>query len=263
MIHLLDSITDAAPAHAGGVAVSGSHGGLFPAAIASARGLKAAIFNDAGVGKDEAGVAGIMALGEIGVPAAAVDCMSARIGDAAEMMEHGVVSMANIAAMSFFVTIGLDAAEAARRFAAAADPTATLDPPEEARREIAVGGAKILLLDSASLVTPEDAGAIIVTGSHGGLIGGDPARALKAPEARLAVFNDAGIGKDRVGLSRLPALDERATPAVTVAAMSARIGDAESAWESGVISAANAEAQKRGAAEGMALSAFVKSHILG
>lgn len=245
MIHLLDSITDASGAHAGGVAVSGSHGGLYPAAVASARGLKAAIFNDAGVGLDEAGVAGVMALGRIGVPAAAVDCMSARIGDAAET-SRGVISMINTAAMAYRVTFGMDAAEAARRFLAADEPEDRLPAPEEARREVEIGGLRVILADSASLVTPEDAGAVIITGSHGGLIGGDPARALKAPGARLAVFNDAGKGKDGVGMARLPALDQRAIPSVTVSAMSARIGDAASALETGVISGCNEAAERCG-----------------
>ncbi|MEL7462523.1 MAG: hypothetical protein AAFN79_00550 [Pseudomonadota bacterium] len=253
MIHLLNSITDATEAHRGGVAVSGSHGGRYPAAVASRRGLKAAIFNDAGVGLDEAGVAGVVALGEIGVPAATVDCMSARIGNAEEMLARGVVSMINVAAMAYRVTIGLEAAEAARRFEAAPDPEEMLPQPEEARREIEFGGLRIVLADSASLVTPEDAEAVIVTGSHGALIGGDPARALKAPTARLAVFNDAGMGLNRVGMARLPALDQRQVPAVTVSAASARIGEASSALETGVISAANLAASRLGLEEGLGL----------
>lgn len=253
MIHLLDSITDAGEAHRGGVAVSGSHGGLYPAALASQRGLKAAIFNDAGVGLEEAGVAGVVALGGIGVPAAAVDCMSAKIGDAAGMMESGVISMVNIAAMAYRVTIGLDAAEAARRFAMAPTPESALPMPDEARRETIINGVRVVLVDSASLVTPDDADAVIVTGSHGGLIGGDPARALKAPSARLAVYNDAGMGKDRVGMARLPALDQRTVPAVTVSAASARIGEAESALQTGVLSAVNMAAARLGFETGMSL----------
>jgi predicted esterase YcpF (UPF0227 family) len=48
---LLDSITDIAARDAGRVAVSGSHGGLYPASVASRGGLRAVIFNDAGSAK--------------------------------------------------------------------------------------------------------------------------------------------------------------------------------------------------------------------
>ena len=70
----------------------------------------------------------------------------------------------------------------------------------------------------------EDEGEIVVTGSHGGLIGADPKRALKA-NARLAVFNDAGVGCDEAGITRLAVLDDRGVAAVTVAHTSAKIGD--------------------------------------
>jgi hypothetical protein len=110
-------------------------------------------------------------------------------------------------------------------------------------------------VDSSSLIEPGDTGAIIISGSHGGLLGGDPASAI-GPDVLAAAFNDAGVGIDNAGISRLAALDRRRIAGVTVAAASARIGDARSAWETGVISAANATAARLGAAEGMALRVF-------
>jgi hypothetical protein len=107
-----------------------------------------------------------------------------------------------------------------------------------------------VLIDSASLVVPnDDMGAIIVTGSHGGLVGGDKALALRA-DGYAAAFNDAGIGIDRAGLGRLAPLDERSIAAITVDAMTARIGEARSIFE-GVISAANQTAQRLGAQPGV------------
>ena len=117
---------------------------------------------------------------------------------------------------------------------------------------------RIILADSASLVTPDDGDAAIITGSHGALIGGDPARALKSPTARLAVFNDAGMGLNRVGMARLPALDQRGVAAVTVAASSARIGDATSALETGVLSAVNLTASRDGCEAGMTLREAIR-----
>ncbi|MFV2091782.1 MAG: hypothetical protein ACC634_01730, partial [Hyphomicrobiales bacterium] len=125
------------------------------------------------------------------------------------------------------------------KLAGAGVPSAMLDEHEEARRVLHQEARRdIVLVDSASLVKAEDAGRIVITGSHGGLIGGDPARALKA-DAFLAVFNDAGIGCDNAGLSRLAALDARGIAALTVAHVSARIGDAGSSYDDGIISAVN------------------------
>ncbi len=98
-------------------------------------------------------------------------------------------------------------------------------------------------------MSAEHAGQIIVTGSHGGLVGGDPALALRA-DGFGGVFNDAGIGIEEAGICRLPALDRRGIPAFTVAADSARIGEARSTFEDGVISRVNKAAARLGAAPG-------------
>lgn len=108
---------------------------------------------------------------------------------------------------------------------------------------------------------PEDAGEIVVTGSHGGLIGGDPALALRV-QADIAVFNDAGR-PDGPGLSRLPALEARGMAAVTVSARSARIGDAASTFHDGIVSAANAPAAVRGACPGEPLAAWLTRMAAG
>ena len=254
---LLGSITDVRPDHAGAVALTGSHGGLYPAVVASRANLRAAIFNDAGGGLEGAGVAGVLRLADAGFAAAAADCMSARIGDAEDMLAHGRISVVNSVAAALGLQQGQDVAEALERLVAAPAPTALLDPVAEARRSVTLPkGLTVSLLDSASMVGPADTGTVVVTGSHGGLIGGDPARALKAA-ARLAVFNDAGGGKDGVGFGRLPALETRGIAALTVAHDSARIGDAGSAMDTGVISAANAPARALGAAPGQPLRAFL------
>ncbi len=103
---------------------------------------------------------------------------------------------------------------------------------------------------------PEHEGTIVVTGSHGGLLGGKPETALKY-DARAALFNDAGIGVDDAGITRLPALDTRGIAAATVAAASARIGDARSTWEEGILSRVNACAAALGARLGMSAREFV------
>ena len=75
------------------------------------------------------------------------------------------------------------------------------------------------------------------------------------PASKL--YNDAGIGKDEAGVSRLPALDQRGIAAATVSAATARIGDARSTYEDGIISRVNARAASLGLREGMTARAWV------
>jgi hypothetical protein len=95
------------------------------------------------------------------------------------------------------------------------------------------------------MVIPDDAGRILVIGSHGGLHGGRPESALPV-DAAAAVFHDAGRGKDGASLTRLPVLAARGIPAATVDYRTARIGDARSLWATGLLSAVNEVAAVRG-----------------
>ena len=79
---------------------------------------------------------------------------------------------------------------------------------------------------------------------------GDPAMALRA-DGFAAAYNDAGMGIENAGCARLPALQARGIAAITVSAASARIGEARSTLQDGVVSAANDAAMTLGAAIGM------------
>ena len=253
---LLASITDAGEAARGRVAISGSHGGRIAGALASAAGLRAVVLHDAGIGLDRAGVRGVEELASVGLAAAAADGATCRIGDADEMAARGLISLANAVAGALGVRPGMPVAAAAGLLSAADPPRGTLPPAAEARGARQVGAIGVVLVDSASLAGPQDAGAVVVTGSHGGLVGGDAARALKA-DARLAAFNDAGMGPGGAGAARLPALEGRGVAAVTVSHESARIGEAASTLETGRISAANAPARALGARVGDGLAALI------
>ena len=95
---LIDSITQLRGADEDSFVVAASHGGASSAEFALAVPLAAVVFNDAGVGKDNAGIAALELLQARGIPAAAVAHTSARIGDARDMWEHGVLSHVNAAA---------------------------------------------------------------------------------------------------------------------------------------------------------------------
>jgi len=255
-IVIADSITRVGPEAAGAVVVNASHGGVYAAYLAAKLQAAAAIFNDAGVGRDRAGIGGLDYLEEFGIAGATVGHDTARIGDGADMMAHGVVSHANGLAASLGVSPGQSCRDAAAALQQAR-PTHRA-PPEalEAAFLLIPEAPQVWALDSASLVLPEHKGAIVVTGSHGGLLGGRPETALKY-DVLGALFNDAGIGKDAAGVSRLAALDARGIAAATVSAASARIGDARSTYQDGVISRVNARAAALGLHEGISAREFV------
>jgi uncharacterized protein YunC (DUF1805 family) len=245
-----DSITRIAEEARGAVVVNASHGGVYAAYLAAKLGVAAAIFNDSGVGRDEAGIGGLDYLQDLGIPAATVGHDTARIGDGADMLARGIVSHANPLAMGLGVRLGMACRDAAVALQLA-EPGAKA-PPEAIEGEFLLVGEtpQVWALDSASLVAPEHHDAIVLTGSHGGLLGGRPETALKY-DVRAAFYNDAGIGIDEAGVSRLPALDRRSIAAATVSAASARIGDARSTYEDGILSRVNARAAALGLKSGM------------
>jgi hypothetical protein len=251
-----DSITRIGAEAQDAVVVNGSHGGLYAAYLAAKLGVAAAIFNDAGIGRDRAGVAGLHYLADLGVPAAAIGHMTARIGDGADMLARGVVTEANPLAAALGCRAGMACHDAALRLAQA--ERGRREPPPALESVFLLIGEPpaVWALDSASAVGPEHLGMIVVTGSHGGLLGGRPETALKY-DAYAALFNDAGIGIDEAGVTRLPALAARGIAAATVTAASARIGDARSTYEDGILSRVNSCAAALGIAPGIGAQAFV------
>src|SRR5229473_618273 len=251
-----DSITRIAEEATGAVVVNASHGGVYAAYLAAKLAAAAAIFNDAGVGRERAGIGGLDYLQELGIPAATVGHMSARIGDGADMLARGVISHASPLAMALGVRAGMGCRDAAAALAQAKRAQTAPPPALEGAFLVVSDPPQVWALDSASLVAPEHHDAIVITGSHGGLLGGRPETALKY-DVRAAFYNDAGIGIDEAGVSRLPALDERGIAAATVSAASARIGDARSTYEDGIISRVNTRAASFGLREGISAREFV------
>jgi len=254
---IADSITRVGTGAGGAVVVNGSHGGIYAAYVAAKLRVAAAVFNDAGVGRDQAGIAGLDYLAGLGIPAAAVGHDAARIGDGSDMMARGIITHANPPALALGCRPGMacrDAAAALRQ----AGPRLREPPPAlEAAFLLMAEAPAVWALDSASLAGAEQVGAIVVTGSHGGLLGSRPETALKI-DARAALFNDAGIGIDEAGVTRLPALNGRGVAAGTVAATSARIGDARSTYEDGILTRVNRRGAALGIGPGMTAREFVQ-----
>jgi hypothetical protein len=220
------------------------------------------ILNDAGVGKDEAGVASLPLLDEQSVPAATVAHRSARIGDGEDMHRRGRISRVNDAAAALGCASDQSTRECASRMADATRGEVTVPEYGQGRHVLRDDGVRVLGLDSVSLLRESDAGDVLVTGSHGSrLPGEDDHGSYVAVDVAGITFNDAGRGADGAGTTRLPYLDERGIPAVAVDCRTARIGDARSAWETGVVSVANDAAAALGVDAGDACRAFVAAVV--
>ncbi|MDP3256765.1 hypothetical protein [Bosea sp. (in: a-proteobacteria)] len=115
---------------------------------------------------------------------------------------------------------------------------------------VEIAGRRVVLMDSISLIAPQDEGSIIICGSHGGLISGAFA-ALHPPH--LVVFNDAGGGKAGAGRACIAMLDAKGIACATTSHSTARIGDAQDAWLSGVLSAVGNAARQKGLEAGQSV----------
>ena len=114
---LLDSIALINAEHADAVIVTGSHGGLSASHFVTELQKKpfAVAFNDAGGGKDDAGRVALQALQSVGVLAVTYAHTSARIGEAQDGLDNGVVSALNGLALAQGLQMGLSIHEVVNR----------------------------------------------------------------------------------------------------------------------------------------------------
>jgi len=253
---VVDSANRLGPGALDAVVVCGSHGGLYPAWLAARSGARAVVLNDAGVGRHQAGIAGVRWLGALGIAACAVDYRSARIGDGTDTLASGVVTMANDIAAQHGCLPGHTCRQVVKCLLESCEPAPRGEVPEigESRARVGnTGHREVWALDSVSLAQESDARKVVVTGSHAGLLGGAADDGVLAVDVFAAFFNDAGGGKDDAGHARLPTLDARGIAAATVSAYSARIGDGRSTYDTGVLSRVNGVAQRLELKEGMSV----------
>jgi hypothetical protein len=111
-LRLVDSITELGPQDAGCIAVSGSHGGTSSARYAIAARPMLSVFNDAGVGKDGAGIAGLAMLQAQALAACTVSHATARIGDARSTLADGIINHVNPCARDLGLAVGQACAQA-------------------------------------------------------------------------------------------------------------------------------------------------------
>ena len=115
-IVVADSVTAADDENRGDILVCGSHCGANVGQIAVAGKIGAMIGNDAGMGRNNAGISGFALCDTNGIPVAAVASMTAMIGSGVSTYEEGIVSAVNVKAAKLGVAEGMTARHAADRF---------------------------------------------------------------------------------------------------------------------------------------------------
>lgn len=110
-IVMVDSVALARPSDAGGIVLTGSHGGTPSDGYAAKVGMQVVLFNDAGFGADDAGIGSLPILAQQGIAAATVSAFTARIGDGRSTYADGVISAANAGAVALGAVVGAPARE--------------------------------------------------------------------------------------------------------------------------------------------------------
>jgi hypothetical protein len=262
-IVVLDSLTHCdARVTTRDVVVAGSFAGALAFGFALERGVRGLIAHAAGVGRDGAGISGLPVADRLGVPAAAVETGSARLGDGWSVWRDGVVAHVNRRAAALGVSPRQPAAAAARTMLAAPPGTAPAVPLVDRRARVVteVEGGRVVLVNSMSFAEREHRDAVLCAGSHGGRV--NVARLLRV-RPRGALFNDGGGARDASGVSGLAALDAAGVAAACVDAMSARIGDPASTYADGVISAVNETARRVGVEVGQPATEAARRMLRG
>ncbi len=245
--------------HRSHVVVSGSYGGRYNAFNAAKWGARGLIMNDAGIGKDNAGIRGLAYLDQINLAAATADAQTCHIGDGDHMLAHGIISHVNRAASALGCAPSQSVRDCAERMRTATVPATAPPSITEGARFIlrdVPGEPRVICADSVGMLQPDDAGQIVVTASHGALSGGRPDNAV--PLGIYAVFfSDAGGGMDGAGIARLADLDQKGIASGTTSADSAPIGDSRALYRDGILSHVNAAAAHLGGRVGMPLIEFI------
>jgi hypothetical protein len=232
------------------VIVAGSFAGALSFGFVLPRGARGLIAHAAGVGKDGAGISGLSLAESVSLPAAAVQTLSARLGDGDSVLREGVLGHVNAVARSLGVRIGMSTLAAAHLMLEAAPgrplpDAAVVDRNQHVALETPRG--RVMLLGSTSFATTANRRDVLCAGSHGGRVNALPLLPIRP---RAVICFDGGLAKERSGLSGLPVCDEAGIAAATVDVGSARIGEPLSLWETGVISAGNQLAIRAGVTVG-------------
>ncbi len=261
---LLDSLGDLQPGNTRPILVCGSHcGGNRDLArqVKNCR-VKAVFLNNAGIGKNQAGIRGLTQYEAENILACAVDCFSAEIGIASDTWESGIISHTNTLAHNAGIKSGDSVKEAVAKLINRADNLTLTqklsafesqpDDKVDLKKQIQtlINGVPITITDSITFLNENNSGDIVVCGSHGGVSAGEYAQKY---HVKAVFFNDAGIGKNRAGVKSLESLSEAGILACTVDCTSAEIFNGHDVLENGRITVCNQLATSKNIKEKMSV----------
>jgi hypothetical protein len=264
---LLDSLGDLKASNTCPILVCGSHcGGNKELAqhIKNCQ-VQVAFLNNAGIGKNNAGISGLNFYEAEGILACAVDHQSAEIGFASDTWECGIISHTSKQAKFTGIEPGDTVQEAVAKilpsFAGkAAMPNCTTQVLSnngnentstaelKKQKQVSIDGTTVVVTDSITFLNESNRGDIVACGSHGGISAGEYA---KKHGVKAVFFNDAGIGKNNAGTKSMEPLAVAGIIACTVDCMSAEIFNGQDVLENGVITTCNQIAKSRNIREKM------------
>jgi uncharacterized protein YunC (DUF1805 family) len=270
---LLDSLGDLRPDNTSPILVCASHcgdNGTFARKLKNCH-VKAVFLNNAGIGKNQAGISGLVHYEAENILACAVDHFSAEIGVSRDTWENGIISHTNNLAENFGIKIGNSVQEAVVKISDITSQTSfnqinkNFDFQTEKKYEIKVdlikkaqtqiAGKTITVTDSITFLTEQNVGDIVVCGSYGGVSAGHYAKKYRL---KAVFFNDAGIGKNNAGIKSLDFLSDAGILACTVDCMSAEIFNGQDALDNGIISVSNQLAKAKNIQEMMTVKEAIK-----
>jgi hypothetical protein len=273
-IILLDSLGDLQPDNTSPILVCASHcgdNGVFARKLKNSR-VKAVFLNNAGIGKNQAGISGLSYYNAENILACAVDHNSAEIGIARDTWESGIISHTNTLARQAGIQVGDSVQEAVAKTNKIINQSSLYQTDknidflvEETRSkvdlkkqtQIQINGVNITITDSITFLNESNAGDIVVCGSHGGISAGHYAQKHRL---KAVFFNDAGIGKNNAGIKSLDSLSEAGILACTVDCMSAEIFNGLDVFENGIITVCNQLAKTKNININMTVKEAIK-HI--
>ncbi len=273
---LLDSLGDLNADNTAPILVCASHcgdNGAFARKLKSFH-VKAVFLNNAGIGKNRAGISGLSHYEAENILACAVDHYSAEIGVARDTWESGIISHTNTPAKEAGIVIGDTVKEAVAKVikhvnlqsspqkektldTLVAENKGTTSSKVDLKKQIQtqIDGVNITVTDSITFLNENNAGDIVVCGSHGGLSAGHYAQKHRI---KAVFFNDAGIGKNRAGVKCLESLSDTGILACTVDCMSAEIFNGQDILNNGIITVCNQMASSKNIKEGMTVKEAIK-----
>jgi len=272
-IIFLDSLGDIQPDNTSPILVCASHcgdNGTFARKLTNC-GVRAVFLNNAGVGKNQAGISGLPYYAAEGILACAVDNYSAEIGVARDTWESGIISHTNVIADKIGIKIGDSVQNAVDKiiinlnsnFIFQKEKNVVIHSEEKSSKadlkkqiQIQIEGKTITITDSITFLNESNIGDIVVCGSHGGISAGHYAQKF---HLKAVFFNDAGIGKNYAGIKSLDSLSDAGILACTVDCMSAEIFNGRDVLENGVITVCNQLATSKNINPKMMVEEAIKS----